>query len=423
MARSMAWSGLSQILSSATNFGLTAGLTVAGTTAELGRTASVLAVYLLALTLCRSLFTESLVAGGPGRGSWRWARRRILLAAAGAMVVGTAVGVAVELDRMVLALLIVPLPVLLLQDGLRYLAWSDGRPDRAVLLDGVWLVVSLLVVGAGLARAGWSGLDPRTVTLAWSIGGVASVAVAAGLAAGRRSGERRPPTAAREPTSPARFRELAHSQGLAALSFNLAPMVLALAVSPVAAGAARALLVPFAPVLSLVAGARLVTLPRLSAAGAGSEDPRRRLARSGGRPGPALAQAGVAASLALVASIALVAATEALPDGIRPVERIRPQLTIGALICVLYVAGQLLADGVALGPDRSRAVTHRLGAIALEWGGLFAGAAVGGVEGMIRGWAVGLGAATALWLAPVLRPGPGPRPPSARIGPGDGGGF
>jgi hypothetical protein len=134
--------------------------------------------------------------------------------------------------------------------------------------------------------------------------------------------------------------------------------------------------------------------------------------------GAALVQAAVAASLAAVASIALVAATGALPDGIRPVERILPQLPLGALICVFYVAGQLLADGVALGPDRSRAVTHRLAAIAFEWGGLFAGAALGGVDGMVRGWVIGLGAATSLWLAAVVRPGPLP----TRVGPDEDGG-
>ncbi len=57
-----AWSVCSQALSSATNFGLSAALLLTVSADELGRVLSVVAVYLLALTLCRSLVTEPMVA-------------------------------------------------------------------------------------------------------------------------------------------------------------------------------------------------------------------------------------------------------------------------------------------------------------------------------------------------------------------------
>lgn len=399
----LVWSGVSQAASSVTNFGLTALLAATSSSADLGRVSAVLAVYLLALALSRSLFSEPVVAIGSAhtRDSMALPRR---VGAAGVVAVPVAfvVGVVVGLDRPVLGLLAVGLPGLLIQDAHRHLAWGRGRPDQAVALDGVWLVTSVSGL-VGAVAVGDVGLEPATIVAAWVGGGlIAAVGgwLMTGAAAVPGSDTARPVQ-----QRVAKRSALATSQSLAALSFNLAPLVLAMALRPELAGAAKAVLLPFTPILSLVAGLRLVTLPALARAagpgrGAGpGAGPRPARAR---RRSPALAMAALAAAGAAPLAIALAVVAGRLAGDVEAIGDVRRQLPVAVALTVLYVVTQLLADGVALGPLAVRAVPLRLAAIGVEWLGLFAGAAVGGVDGLVWGWTIGLAVAGVIWLVPHL---------------------
>ncbi len=147
----VAWSGLSQAMSSVTNFGLVAALTVSIGTAELGRISAVLSVYLLALASGRSLFTESMVAADRSGDSWRWAIRRVVGTGLAAAVAAAIAGLVVGLGPGLLVLLVAGLPPLLVQDAWRYRAWAQGRPARAVALDVCWALISVVVVVVGMA--------------------------------------------------------------------------------------------------------------------------------------------------------------------------------------------------------------------------------------------------------------------------------
>lgn len=406
------WSGLSQVMSSVTNFGLVAALTVTADTAELGRVSAVLSVYLLGLATCRSLFSESMVASGrPDGDTWRWVLRRVSALAVAAIPVAGLVGAVVGLGASTALLLGLALPPLLIQDAWRYRAWARGRPSRAVILDVVWLVVAVVAGGAVVAARGRSGaaIGSSTILGVWCLGGAVSAALGSSVVGG---GDGRAPTdpagAVRDAASPgpATHRELARSQTTAALSFNLMSLGLATVLSPTLAGAARAVLLPFTPILSLVAGLRLVTLPALV----------RWAARPGGGGGrsPALAHAALGVGLGAPLAIGLAMVVAALPAAGAALELVGPHLPFGAAVCVLFIVAQSLADGVALGPARAATMRIRLVAVAVEWAGLLVGGGLGGVAGLVRGWAIGLGLAVLVWSAALLGQGTGEAEPPDR---------
>ncbi len=409
------WSGLSQAMSSVTNFGLVAALTVSVETAELGRLSAVLAVYLLALASCRSLFTESMVAAGRAGDTWRWAIRRVVATGLVSMAVAAVVGVVVGLGPLVLVLLVAAFPPLLVQDAWRYRAWAQGRPSRAVALDVSWAVISMLAVAVVAifirSTASTASIGPAAIVGSWALGGAGSAVLGPVLVGSttvrpwpdrRRSGSggqaepAEAEAAVADRSGSGQHRELAWSQTLASLSFNLGPLVLATLLSPTLAGAAKALLLPFAPLLSLAAGVRLVTLPALTRWAKSSTGP---VGRS-----PALAQAGLAAAATTPLAVVMALAASALPSSVDAIDVVVPFLWAGVVLCVLFIVAQLLADGVALGPGRAAAVRVRLLATAIEWFGLLLGAWIGGVAGLVRGWTAGLAVAVVVWAVALLRP-------------------
>ncbi len=401
-------------MSSATNFGLVAALTVSVGTAELGRISAVLSVYLLALASCRSLFTESMVAAGRSGDTWSWAIRRVvglgLLAGVAAGVAGLMVG----LGTSVVVLFVVGLVPLLVQDAWRYRAWAQGRPARAVALDVIWAVISIVGLVVVMVVSGSAGsIGPVAIVGSWVLGGAGSAALGPLLIGPGPEPEPEPePEAEPDPgasgsSDPAvtdvagrsgsgQHRELAWSQTLASLSFNLGPLVLASLLSPTLAGAAKALLLPFAPILSLVAGVRLVTLPAVNRWATSTPGP---IGRS-----PALVHAGLAAAAVTPPAVAMAVAATALPSSVAAIEVVAPHLWAGVALCVLFVVAQLLADGVALGPGRAAAVRLRLLATTIEWFALLLGAWLGGVAGLVRGWTAGLAVAVIVWTAALVLP-------------------
>lgn len=390
--RRVAWSVLSQGLSSLTNFGLTVLLAVSVSAVELGQIVSVYSVYLLALTLSRSLTTDALVAAADGSKvidlPWHWARRRIVALAFPAALVAVLVGSWLGADRIVVTLIALSMPVLLLQDGLRNLAWANGRPNLAGLLDGAWFgvsVVALLILST--LRASPSG---NVILFAWCLGGAVSWVV------GYRLIERPGRGAAVAEFRPdlVRYRPMAHSQAIMAVAVNVGPVLVALAISPAMAAAAKAALLPITPVLSLFAGLRVVTLPAL-----------RRAVDTGQAAGFTSLVVGASAVIAAVGgfvSIQLVRlfSSEQLGESI---SLVTPYLGWIGLLGIMYVAGQQLADATALA-GRHAVVGRRVFAVTVEWGFVVAGATIAGVEGLILGWVVGLAIATVAWLQPALQP-------------------
>ena len=405
---------VSQGLSSLTNLGLTVSLVLLTEPAELGRWVASISVYLLALTVLRSVVLEPMVtearsASTPaGLPVWEKTRRDRWRLAGAASVGAGVVAIAVGLHIGAAVLLAVAMAPLLAQDGHRYRAWADGRPSRAVSLDVVWIAVSVLVAVTMEVAV---GLRPGLVVGAWVAGGVAGAAVGRwslrstpGPADPARTDVRS--TEAADPEWAAALGRLAWSQGAFACAFNALPVVVAVGVSAPAAAAVRTLLLPYAPILSLMAGVRVVTLPimaRAAIAGTGDRVVRRIL----------LAAVG---PVAVAAAVTAVASTEVTARLSGPsVAEIRPHLPWGAVLCVLYVATQMSADGLAIGRRSSRVLGVRAATIASEWAGLLIGAAVGGVAGLAVGWTIGLAVGLALWLtAFLIGPADRRRPSRAR---------
>jgi hypothetical protein len=289
------------------------------------------------------------------------------------------------------------MPVLLLQDGLRNLAWANGRPNLAGLLDGVWFGVSVVALlclwtmtapsGVGSAAGALGG---GAILLAWCIGGGVSWLVGYRLIEqpgdGGAVAEFRPDLV--------RYRPMAHSQAIMAVAVNVGPVVVALAVSPAMAAVTKAALLPITPVLSLFAGLRVVTLPALRRAVDGGQ--------AAGVTSVIVGASALAAAVGGFVSIQLVRmfSSETLGESLSLVV---PHLGWVGLLGIMYVAGQQLADATALA-GRHAVVGRRIFAVSVEWGFVVAGAVVAGTEGLILGWVVGLAIATVAWLQPALQP-------------------
>jgi hypothetical protein len=127
------------------------------------------AFYLAGLGLVRAAVGDPLVVAG---GDMRhlpaiWAPAWLVLVPS--MVVGSAL---TAMHVGVAAVVSFALPALFLQSSLRYLAFAQGRPDLAVLLDGTWVLSmtagALLVVGASSATS---------AAATWALGGALAAVV------------------------------------------------------------------------------------------------------------------------------------------------------------------------------------------------------------------------------------------------------
>jgi hypothetical protein len=159
----------------------------------------------------------------------------------------------------------------------------------------------------------------------------------------------------------------------------------------------KALLLPFGPILSLVAGFRVVTLPLIRRA------VDRGAAAGGDTDGWTLRLVAIGAVATAAVSVAVAGVTRALPAGwVGPsLDAVRPLLWWGAALTVMFVVAQLLADVRALSRPPRIVIARRAAAIGLEWMGLLAGTALAGTHGLAVGWTIGLALATMAWLAPM----------------------
>ncbi len=414
------WSALSQIASSATNFLLHVALLLSVDSDRFGRLVAVLACYQLALTASRSLISEPLVAAlgvsdhsNPDDPRVSAVGRRARIRLGGLGILGLAatfvLGWQLDLENSILVVLAMALPVLLYQDGLRHWAWGLGRPAAAVALDGWWLAVALIAfVGLQLAGVGSNGVSSLW---AWIGGGLMSVVV--GLVLLPRLGG-----AASDGANPAEFGEssnqldrLGQSHAIQNVAFSLLPILVALIVSPSAAGLLKAGLLPFTPVLTIFAGARLVSLPAMnriaSNAGIAETTDEADDVATDYSARAALDRATeqlllVAGTVSLVASLAVVGAVALLRPflpGSIPAMSVLLWAAVGG-VCSIVV--KILVDGLAFGRRDADVVGRRLWAVAVEWAVVLGASLLVSEHSVVAGWTVGTAIGAVIWLIPTL---------------------
>jgi O-antigen/teichoic acid export membrane protein len=175
--------------------------------------------------------------------------------AAGLFVVGSTIGGEVG---HYLAIVAIGAPLVYAQDVLRYVAYGRGRVNDAILLDGVWVGVQV-VVSAVLLQV--SGATPTTLVLAW----IAGAAVGAGVGAARGHVWPRA-TAIRRWFADDRARAVGFvsdylvSNGLWQASFLVVGVVLSLG----ELAGLRAALVAVSPLGNVLAGVRILALAHLA---------------------------------------------------------------------------------------------------------------------------------------------------------------
>lgn len=137
------WTAIDQFFFALSNLVITLAIGRSGGAEALGQFTIVFSAYLLALGCGRALVSEPLLTV-PRQGA---DHDRLAESATNTLVIGWAVGagmavavIGLLLGRGEFVLMAVALPVVLLQDNLRYQAFRRGRPAMAALLDGGWLV-------------------------------------------------------------------------------------------------------------------------------------------------------------------------------------------------------------------------------------------------------------------------------------------
>ncbi|MCF6745951.1 hypothetical protein E9529_17045 [Blastococcus sp. KM273128] len=251
-----------QAISSASNMLLSVAIATGVSAAVFGEFALIYSIYWLLLGGTRAAVLDPLLItqrnvlkGAPVH----------LVAAVSATAVG-ALGIPVGLLLLATpvdvawAVFFLGLPVLLLQDALRYVGFLEQRPGRAVLLDGVWLVV--MVVATVLALTGVIAGTAAVLAL-WILG--ALLADVIGLVA---FGIRREPVRLRErlkamwPVSGPLLGDFALSSGSGQLTIFVLPLVAGTALL----GQLKAAQVANGPLNITVAAASVICLPMVARA-------------------------------------------------------------------------------------------------------------------------------------------------------------
>ncbi|HEX4688387.1 MAG TPA: oligosaccharide flippase family protein [Nocardioides sp.] len=183
VVRRLGWGVVDQGVSSISNFAL--GLLVARALGPEGFGAFTLAyvTYGVVLNAARGLATDPLLVRHSGAKTPEWRR-----AVAASTATGTMVGVGVGAICVVVGLLLphevgwgfvalgVMLPGLMLQDAWRFAFFSAGEPSKAVVNDGLWAALQLVLVAVLLTT------DSATVfTCVLAFGGAALASAALGL--------------------------------------------------------------------------------------------------------------------------------------------------------------------------------------------------------------------------------------------------
>lgn len=174
-----------QVVSSVSNFVAVAITANVATPAQFGQFSLAYAALLLFLGAQRALIGETLLVKYSAAGTLDAGVRRgvlggsALVSAAALPLLLLGAVLADESSRLLWLVLAVSLPIVLLQDTLRYLFICEGSPWRALVIDSLWAVLSIaaMVLVAVTTQTVWA------VVLCW--GGGAAAALALGLVFGR----------------------------------------------------------------------------------------------------------------------------------------------------------------------------------------------------------------------------------------------
>ena len=399
------WSVGAQILASASNFVVQFGLVVTMSAARFGALVVGFAVFHMALALARAWVGDPLVAMADSshdvdRG-WPEARRRLValgLASTAVVAVWAAIADGVRGE---LALLALSIPFLLLQDGHRYRAWALGRFGRVAGIDAIWLGTFFLAVAAvGIGRSP-SAIDGSVVIAAWVGGGIASWQAARVLDDRRLAAlrQRDVPRAGRlpddQPDAADRraARGLAAQQAILAVDANGLPIAVAAAADATVTAGIRAVVLPFAPMTSVLTGVRVLTLPYL----------RRSVRQGHGRK--AIVRVSVLfAVLAFAVGSVTATAMAIVPDQWlgESGRLVRAWFPVGAVVVSTRLIGLPLADLVSLGTNPGLAARIRIGTSGFDWSATLAGAALYGLEGAVVGRASAGAVSLLVWALMVV---------------------
>ncbi len=398
------WSVAAQGLASASNFGVQFGLVVTMTAARFGILVVGFAMFYLALALGRAWVGDPLVALADSADDVdrRWPGVRARLVALG-LLATTAVGAwsAVAADaRAELVILAMSIPLLLLQDGHRYRAWALRRFPQVVAVDATWLLTFVVAVGAIATTGSPSAIDGRAVLLAWVGGGVVSWQVARVLD-GRRVGRVAAPERDDELASGDRpvhrdrrsARGMAAQQAILAIDGNGLPMALAAVADAAVTAGVRAVLLPFAPLTSVLSGVRVLTLPHL-----------RRSVRDGYAAAAIAKVTAAFAAIAAVISLVTVGGLTLVPDSLlgESGRLVQTWFPLGAVVVAGRMVALPLADLVSLSGEPVDVARIRLATSGIDWSATLVGAVVAGVDGAIVGRASASVVSLAVWAAVVV---------------------
>jgi O-antigen/teichoic acid export membrane protein len=168
-----AWALTDQGLSGLSNILLLVFVARSSDSAGFGAFAVLYGVYITALALQRAAVGQATLIRPKAAGDDSSAARMALVAGSLVAVVVIAVAVWLPVSLTLTVLFAVSLPLLLLQDILRYVRLRDGQSQVAAFSDGVWCLVAITLFGI----ATWTHhASATTITGAWVLGGICSCA-------------------------------------------------------------------------------------------------------------------------------------------------------------------------------------------------------------------------------------------------------
>jgi O-antigen/teichoic acid export membrane protein len=181
--RRAGWGFLDQVLSSVSNFALSAFTAAALSAADFGSFTIAYAVYGVCIGISAGLASIPLVVRHSATETERFSAAE-RLSTGTALAAGTISGIACILAALVvhshlagpLLALGITLPGLLLQDAWRYSFVAGRQSRRAAANDGLWVALQALAVGAFIAT---DSVSATTMVLAW--GGAATAAALFGI--------------------------------------------------------------------------------------------------------------------------------------------------------------------------------------------------------------------------------------------------
>ena len=264
-----------QLVTSATNFVITLALSRALVPAQFGQVALVLTGVFFVLSFQRTVVGDSVLVYGPEQPKLIGAAGAVIVWITGATTLVLLLIRAIVPDRVPWFLVVVAL-LLLLQDGLRYVAVALHHARVVLVSDSLWLAAALVAVAMSV-----TGGAIDVVAAVWLAGGVVAAIVLVPTVSGARA--RLGPSHVR-----GFFRETRELSGWMALQYLVSTGAAQLALVGIAAfvgdadfGGLRAVQLLIAPVLALVLASASPTMAWLANRGGAAWTVRHLLAMSG----------------------------------------------------------------------------------------------------------------------------------------------